>query len=96
MANVKSGSNGNVANVSDDKRLDTRSITEDAETLFAIQNRKYVISTGIIAITADSAIAILTNDSEDDLIVSSNVLQLIDVTGTITASGSALELAHCY
>ena len=81
MANIKSGSNGNVANVGSDKRIDSRAITEETETLFAIESRKYVISTGLIAVTANSAIVILTNDGEDNLILSSNALQLFDVVG---------------
>lgn len=90
MSSIKSGSNGNVANVGSDKRLDARSIAETFETLFTEESRKYSVSTGLIAVTSDSAIAILTNDGEDNLIVSSNALQIFDVVGTATTTGNVL------
>lgn len=90
MSTFKSGSNGNVSNVGSDKRMDARSISEAFETVFAAESRKYAISTGAVAVTADSAIAILTNNNEDNLVVSSNALILFDISGPATSSGSVL------
>ncbi len=90
MTAIKSGSNGNVANVGNDKRLDARSVSETFETIFTEESRKYSISTGLIAVTGDSAIAILTNDGADNLIVASNALQIFDVVGTATTTGNVL------
>lgn len=90
MTTIKAGGSGNVTNVGQDKRMEVRSISDAAETLFTEIGRKYVISTRQITITENSAIALLTNNSEDNLILSSNAIQLFTVAGSPTSVGAVI------
>jgi hypothetical protein len=90
MSTLESGNNGNKGNIGSDKRLDIRGFTDSTELLLTTEDKKYSISTGLISVTADSAIASLMYTGVDSLVVTSNALQLLNVVGTPTSEGAVV------
>ena len=71
--------------VDSDNRAHTFSVTESTETMQAIAEKKYSVTTGLVSLTTGkSALVIVTNTGTSNIFVASNQVSLFNQVGTAT------------
>jgi len=86
MTRIESGSGtGNTAKVNSEFRLEVESVTTDSHEHAAVEARAFNINTGVVSISAETAILYIKNNEDRDLFISAIALGVGG--GTFTATG---------